>query len=100
MLEKYPHLNLLIKESQSQKRLGVVFPLNEPSLETVVQLQKYALCTPVLIGPKPEIEALAEHVSLKLDGIEIVDTPNDPIAAAKTANVAMFFTSTRHFSHA
>ena len=84
MLEKYPHLNLLIKESQGQKRLGVIFPLNAPSLETVAQLQKYALCTPVLIGPKPEIEALAKRVSLKLDGIEIIDTPNDPIAAAKT----------------
>ena len=85
MLEKYPHLNLLIKESQGQKRLGVVFPLNEPSLETVAQLQKYTLCTPVLIGPKSEIEALAKRVSLKLDGIEIIDTPNDTIAAAKTA---------------
>ena len=85
MLEKYPRLNLLIKESQGQKRLGVVFPLNEPSLETVAQLQKYALCTPVLIGPKLEIDALAERMSLQLDGIEIMDTPNDPIAAAKTA---------------
>jgi phosphate acetyltransferase/phosphate butyryltransferase len=54
-----------------------------PALETVFELVKKELCTPILIGPKDLILELAAKEKLSLDGIEIINTPNDPILAAK-----------------
>ncbi len=75
----------MIEEAKSDLPLGVVYPLSAPALETVFDLIKRRLCTPILIGPKKEIEELAAIEELCLDGIEIVDTPKDPILATQKA---------------
>jgi phosphate acetyltransferase len=82
---KYPLLEKMIEEAKSDLPLGVVYPLSAPALETVFDLIKRQLCTPILIGPKKEIEELAAIEELSLDGIQIVDTPKDPILATKKA---------------
>jgi phosphotransacetylase len=82
---KYPLLEKMIEEAKSNLPLGVVYPLSAPALETVFDLIKRQLCTPILIGPKKEIEELAAIEELCLDGIQIVDTPKDPILATKKA---------------
>lgn len=88
MSSKYPLLEALIQESKGTKSLGVVFPLSEPALETVTQLREHSLCAPVLIGPREQIALLAKKMGVDINGIQIVDTPNNPIEAAQTA-VAM-----------
>jgi len=85
---QYPLLQKLITESKSQLPLGVVYPLSLPALETVFELIKKEICKPILIGPQKLITELAKGENFSLDGIEIIDTPDDPITATKTA-VAM-----------
>jgi len=87
-MDQYPLLEKMIGEAKSDLPLGLVYPLSAPALETVFELVKRELCTPILIGPKDLILELATKEKLSLDGIEIINTSNDPILAAKKA-VAM-----------
>ena len=84
-MDKYPLLEKMIEEAKSDLPLGVVYPLSAPALETVFDLIKRQLCTPILIGPKDLILELVATEELSLDGIEIIDTPKDPILATKKA---------------
>ena len=84
-MDQYPLLEKMIEEAKSDLPLGVVYPLSAPALETVFELIKKQLCTPILIGPKDLILELAAKEKLSLNGIEIINTPNDPIVAAKKA---------------
>ena len=87
-VDKYPLLEKMIEGARSELPLGVVYPLSAPALESVFDLIKRQLCIPILIGPKDLLLKLAANEGLSLDGIEIIDTPNDPIIATKKA-VAM-----------
>jgi phosphate acetyltransferase/phosphate butyryltransferase len=82
---QYSLLEKMIEEAKSDLPLGVVYPLSAPALETVFELIKKQLCTPILIGPKDLILELATKEKFSLSGIEIINTPNDPIVAAKKA---------------
>ena len=82
---QYLLLEKMIEEAKSDLPLGVVYPLSAPALETVFELIKKQLCTPILIGPKDLILELATKEKFSLSGIEIINTPNDPIVAAKKA---------------
>ena len=84
-MDKYPLLEKMIEEAKSDLPLGVVYPLSVPALETVFDLIKRQLCTPILIGPQDLILELAATEGLSLEGIEIIDTPKDPILATKKA---------------
>ena len=84
-MDQYPLLEKMIEEAKSDLPLGVVYPLSTPALETVFELIKKQLCTPILIGPIDLILELAAKEKLSLNGIEIINTPNDPIVAAKKA---------------
>ena len=84
-MDQYPLLEKMIQDAKSDIPLGVVYPMSAPALETVLDLVKRQLCTPILIGPQDLILELATKENFALDGIEIIDTPNDPILAAKKA---------------
>ena len=84
-MDQYPLLEKMIGEAKSDLPLGVVYPLSAPALESVFDLIKRQLCTPILIGPQDLILELAANEGLSLNGIEIIDTPNDPILATKKA---------------
>lgn len=81
----YPLLEKLINESKSNLPLGVVYPLSTPALETVFELVKKELCVPILIGPKDRILDLANKEGFSLEGLTIVDTPDNPILATEKA---------------
>lgn len=87
-MDKHPLLEKMIREAKSNLPLGVIYPLSAPALKSVFDLIERQLCTPILIGPKGLILELVANERLSLDGIEIIDTPNDPILATKKA-VAM-----------
>ena len=78
----YPHLQKLIDGLKTQTKLGIVYPLSIPALETVAHIVAQQLCVPVLIGPQSEIERLAKEAQVNLAGIEIINTSSDPIEAA------------------
>ena len=84
-MDKYPLLEKMIEEAKSDLPLGVVYPLSAPALETIFELIKRQLGKPILIGPKDLILELAAKEKLSLDAIEVINTPNDPILAAKKA---------------
>jgi len=84
-MDKYPLLEKMIEEAKSDLPLGVVYPLSAPALETIFELIKRQLGKPILIGPKDLLLELAAKEKLSLDGIEVINTPNDPILAAKKA---------------
>ncbi|CAM3615856.1 bifunctional enoyl-CoA hydratase/phosphate acetyltransferase [Polynucleobacter brandtiae] len=82
---EYPLLEKIIEEAKGDLPLGVVYPLSIPALETVAELIKKSLCSPVLIGPIGPILELAASAKISLDGALTVDTPDDPILATKKA---------------
>ena len=65
-------------------RTAVVHPCDELSLGGALAAADKAIIHPVLIGPKPKIEATAAQIGRDLTGIEIIDTPHSH-AAAETA---------------
>ena len=81
----YPRLQQLITAAKTDLPLGIVYPLSAPSLETVCELLAHQLCVPILLGPKQPLTKLAQEVGLDLQNICLIDTPDDPVVAAKIA---------------
>jgi phosphate acetyltransferase len=65
-------------------KMGVVHPCDAPSLAGALAARDLGLISPVLIGPRSKIEAVAMAAGLSLAGIEIIDAPHSH-AAAETA---------------
>ncbi|GAB7563476.1 phosphate acetyltransferase [Methylobacillus methanolivorans] len=69
-------------------RTGVVHPCDAVSLEAALEAKALGLITPVLIGPRARLEAVAAQHGLALDGVEIDDVPHSHAAAARGAELA------------
>ncbi|MGX9982896.1 bifunctional enoyl-CoA hydratase/phosphate acetyltransferase [Methylobacterium fujisawaense] len=67
---------------------AVVHPCDAVSLEGARTAREAGLIVPVLVGPRPKIEAAARAAGLVLDGIEIVDAPHSHAAAEKAVSLA------------
>lgn len=52
------------------------------ALEAAAQLVERRLVTPVLVGPEREIRALAGENAITLNGVDVVDTEDEPLIAA------------------
>jgi phosphotransacetylase/acyl dehydratase len=65
-------------------RTAVVHPCDALSLGGALQATAKGMIIPILIGPRPKIEAIATVEGFDLTGVEIVDTPHSH-AAAETA---------------
>ena len=63
---------------------AVAHPCDESSLRGAVEAGQMGLLSPILVGPKARIEALAAQFGLDLDGCDVVDAP-DAEGAAETA---------------
>ena len=61
----------------------VVHPCDETSLVGAVEAAALGLITPILVGPKRKIEAVAEKAGASLKGMRIVDVEHSHAAAAK-----------------
>ena len=81
----YPRLQQLIASAKGHLSLGIVYPLSLPALETVRELLTHQLCVPTLLGPAQRITQMAKEAGLDLTHIRLIDTPDDPVAAAKIA---------------
>ncbi len=68
-------------------RMGVVHPCDQVSLEGALAARDQGLVTPVLIGPRAKIEAVAQAAGVSLAGLEIVDAPHSHAAAERAVEL-------------
>lgn len=62
---------------------AVTHPCDETSLAAAVQAAELGLLTPILVGPRARIEAVASEHSLDITGLELIDTPHSHASAAQ-----------------
>lgn len=77
----------LIERAQQQEPrrvCAVAHPCDEVSLGCALEAAKLGLFTPILVGPKVRIEAVAAEHGYDLDGIQIINTAHSH-ASAETA---------------
>lgn len=73
-----------IKRAQKQEPrrvCAVAHPCDEVSLGCALEAAKLGLFTPILVGPKTRIQAVAAEHNFDLDGIEIINTPHSHASA-------------------
>ncbi len=69
-------------------RAAVVHPCDALSLSAALDAHQAGVCTPVLVGPRARIEAVAAAEGLDLAGIEIIDAPHSHAAAVRAVALA------------
>ena len=65
--------------------VAVAYPCSEDSLAAALAAHHDGVIDPVLVGPRRRIQACADALKLSLDGLRLVDTEDDPIAASRAA---------------
>lgn len=84
------NLDFLVEKCQAFGRIeaAIVDPRSEVSLSGAVQAFEKGILTPVLVGPKAEIEQIAKDANLDISQLKIVDVKDDQEAAARSAEMA------------
>jgi phosphate acetyltransferase len=87
MSHAYLYLNQLIDRAtrQADQVLAVVYPCETVALRASLDVARRDLARVILVGPASRIAALARADGADLSQVEIVDTPDDPVTAARTA---------------
>lgn len=87
MFEAWPRLAGLLQQARQRggARTGVVYPMSFEALDAALAAHRDGLMQAVLYGPAPALQALADKHGLSLQGVEVVDTPDDPKACAALA---------------
>jgi len=86
-MTKYPHLHRIIDDAKSlgPARVAVAYPCSATSIEAAVAAQKLGLIEPIMVGPRSRIESVAAAQNADLANISLIDTGEDPLAAAAAA---------------
>ena len=79
---KYDRLIARAKTVQPAVTL-VVYPCDESSLRGAIEAANEGIIEPVLVGPMRRIKETAKKHDILIDGIQIVDAPDENAAAAK-----------------
>ncbi|RIK67852.1 MAG: phosphate acetyltransferase [Planctomycetota bacterium] len=66
---------------------AVAFPCEESALAGPVEAAKAGLISPILVGPRQQIRAVATSVGLNIDSYEIEDVPDAHAAAARAVEL-------------
>lgn len=84
---KRPHLDLLVSRARQFAPLpvAIVYPCDREALAAAVEAFRINLITPLLVGPRAKIEALALAANLDIAGFELVDVSDKPATAAREA---------------
>src|SRR5215470_18049663 len=85
--EKYERL-LSMCESLQPARTAVAHPCDETSLRGAVEGGEKGLLTPILVGPRARIEAVAKQYAIDIRRFEIVDTPHSHASAEAAVRLA------------
>jgi phosphate acetyltransferase len=83
----HPHLKALVAAAQAcgPLRVAIAYPCDAASLGAAIEAARVGLITPLLVGPTARMQAAASQAGLDLAGLVIVDTPDNPRAAAAQA---------------
>ena len=85
--EKYERLIARCK-ALAPAPCAVAYPCDESSLRGAVEAGQMGLLTPILVGPKVRIEALARQFGIDLTGLEVVDALDADSAAGTAVRLA------------
>jgi phosphotransacetylase len=82
-----PHFQRLVDRVRNLPALpaAVVYPCDSDSLQIALSGQFAGYLAPVLVGPEKRIGDAAAQAGLDLSRIELIDTPDEPFAAAQRA---------------
>jgi phosphate acetyltransferase len=83
----HPHLKSLVDAAKAFGPLlvAIAYPCDAASLGAAIEATRAGLITPLLVGPSERMQAAASQGCLDLTGLEIVNTADDPHAAATHA---------------
>ena len=79
--EKYQALIARGQALTPEPIAAVVHPCDESSLRGAVEAFEQDLLTPILVGPRTKIAALAAQFDLDISGLELIDVPHSHAAA-------------------
>ena len=85
--EKYERLLTMCK-SLPPARTAVAHPCDESSLRGAVEAADMGLLTPILVGPRARIEAVAKQYAIDIRRFETVDTPHSHASAEAAVRLA------------
>ena len=71
--------------NKGRLRVAVAYPCSPDSLAAALAAHEDGMIDPLLVGPRQKIEAIAATLKVSLDGLDFVDTEDDPIAASRKA---------------
>lgn len=82
-----PHLDRIIAAALTSgtARAAIAFPCSSSAIQAAVTAQQIGLVDPIMIGPRTRIEAIAAEVGADIGRLQIVETSDDPEAAARAA---------------
>ena len=66
---------------------AVAHPCDQASLQGAIEAARLGLITPILVGPRARIEAVAATCALSISGMDVVDTPHSHASAAEAVRV-------------
>ena len=82
-----PHFQRLVDRVRNMPPLpaAVVYPCDRDSLQIALSARFAGYLAPVLVGPEKRITDAAAQAGLDLSRVDLIDTPDDPFAAAQRA---------------
>jgi len=82
-----PQFQRLVDRARSFRplRAAVVYPCDRDSLQFAVSGRFAGYVAPVLVGPEKRITDAAAQAGLDLSTVDLIDTPDEPYAAAQRA---------------
>ncbi|MBV9065237.1 MAG: bifunctional enoyl-CoA hydratase/phosphate acetyltransferase [Methylobacteriaceae bacterium] len=83
----FPRLDDLESSARSKSPLSVAvaYPCSADSIGGALSAREAGFIDPILVGPRARIEACADAAGLSVYGTQLVDVPDDPIAASRAA---------------
>src|SRR6188768_1237514 len=66
---------------------AVAHPCDESSLRGAIDAARLGLITPILVGPRARIEAVAKQFDIDISGVAIEDTPFSQASAARAVEL-------------
>src|SRR5262245_3296114 len=84
--QKYDRL-IAATENLPALATAVAHPCDETSLRGAREAANAGMIVPILVGPRDRILSLAQHLSIELRDMELVDAPHSEAAAEKAVEL-------------
>lgn len=86
-LRTFPKLDAMEATARGKGTLtvAVAYPCSADSLSAALIARDEKLIEPILVGPRKRIQACADLLNVSLDGLNLVEADDDPIASSRAA---------------